>query len=189
MCAPDGRVSPRSFRSMLVIHQPTAKPSVFTGVGQNPYPFSFVRRSGVESAQNSPSSIIPHRGQVSENSTKPPKSEHWRVFHEDVAGLYFADDPSHFGPQSASFAVESITAGIGARDVLAWETAADDIGDSAPRSPVEGSHIVPDWEGGQDSVALSLQQDFSGIRFDFHGAARLMSEKQTAEYSSPASRK
>ena len=70
------------------------------GVGHNPDSVSFVRCPGVDSAQNSPFCIIPQRGQVSENSIKPPRSEHWGVFHEYEFGLYFAHDPCHFGPQS-----------------------------------------------------------------------------------------
>ena len=48
------------------------------GVGShNPDPVSTVRCAGMSSSQHSPSRIKPHLGQVSENSMKPPRSEHW----------------------------------------------------------------------------------------------------------------
>ena len=56
---------------------PPLLPSVARGVGQNPDPVPPVRSAGMVRAQHSPPRIIPHLGQVSENSSKPPKSEHW----------------------------------------------------------------------------------------------------------------
>jgi hypothetical protein len=89
-------------------------------------------------------------------------------------------------PESASFAVESVAVWIGGRDVLAGEAATDDIGDSAPRRSVEGSDIIPDWEAWQESISLPLQESLAAVGFDFHGTDRFMSEKDSAEDSSPA---
>jgi hypothetical protein len=72
---------------------------------------------------------------------------------------------------------------------LAREAAADDIGDSSPRRSVEGSDIIPDWEAWQESVALPLQQGLAAVWFDFHGADRFMSQKDSAKDSSPAASK
>jgi hypothetical protein len=84
--------------------------SCTVGVGKNPDPLSEMGRSGFGSAKHSPSRIVPCLGQVSENSSQPPRSKSWRVFHERELGSYFANDPGHFHPKSASFSVESITA-------------------------------------------------------------------------------
>jgi len=70
------------------------------GVGHNPDPVSLVRSAGMVSAQHSPARIIPHLGQIPENNSKPPSSEHWRVLHENVARSYFANDAGHVLPQA-----------------------------------------------------------------------------------------
>jgi hypothetical protein len=72
-------------------------------------------------------------------------------------------------------------------DVLAWESAADDICDSSPRLTVEGCDIIPDWEAGQHPIPLPLQQGFSAVFIDFNSAHGAMSEKQSAKDSSPSS--
>jgi hypothetical protein len=158
------------------------------GVGQNPQALSCVWRTKGASGEHTPRRIIPQRGQVTKNSPQSSKSEHWGVFHEDESRLNFANHAPHFSPQSASLSVESRAFSDGA-DVLTGKSAAHDIRDSSPRSPVEGSDIIPDWEVGQASVALPGEQDFPRIRFDFHGADRLMSEKDSAEDSTTASSK
>jgi hypothetical protein len=70
---------------------------------------------------------------------------------------------------------------------LAGKSTADGIGDSAPRLPVEGSHVVPHGEAWQHAVPLPLQKHLAAVGFDFNGANRVMSEKDAAEDSSPAS--
>jgi hypothetical protein len=139
-------------------------------------------------SQHSPSRIHPQFGQVSKDSPKPPKSESCRVLHKREARSYFANDSGHLAPESASLTFDTFSLS-GVADVLAWESTADDIGDSSPRSSIEGSDIIPDWKRRQDSIALPLQQDLSGIRFDFHSAAWDMSAKDTVEDSSPDSSK
>jgi hypothetical protein len=71
--------------------------------------------------------------------------------------LYLANDPGHFGPQSASFAVEAVTF-PGNADVLAGESSGNDIDVSAPRLSVEGSHVVPHREWRQHPVSLPGKQ-------------------------------
>jgi hypothetical protein len=106
------------------------------GVGHNPNSFTLVRGTNVGSGNNSPLRIEPQRGQVSENSSKPPRSEHWRVFHEDVSGSYFANDPGHFHPKSASRAFNSGSLSGGA-DVLAGKPARNHVNNPAPRLSVK----------------------------------------------------
>jgi hypothetical protein len=113
-----------------------------------------MRSTGGVRSHNSPDRIIPQRGKVCEYTVKPPRSEHWAVLHEREPWLYLANDPGHFGPQSASLSVEAVTLS-GNADVLAREASGDDIDVSAPWLPVEGSHVIPDGKMGEHSVALS----------------------------------
>jgi hypothetical protein len=156
------------------------------GVGQNPDSLSLVWRTNVARAQHTPFRIIPQRGQVSENSSKPARSEHWGVFHEDVAGSYLANDSGHVVPHSAARSVDSC-ASSGCADVLAWEAPADDIDAPAPRFPVEGLHVVPDWEAGQASVPLSGEEALAGVLVPFDSTDGGMSKKHSAENTSSGS--
>jgi hypothetical protein len=165
---------PRGFQSEL------------NGVGQNPDSLPSVWRSGVDSSQHTPLRIIPHRGQVPENSSKPARSEHWGVFHEHEARSHFANQPSHLSPQSASLSVNAC-AFAGCADVLTWESTTHNVNNSAPWFPVEGSDIVPDGESWKDSVSLALQQDSPAVRFNLDSTNAGMSEKHSAEDSSPCS--
>ena len=80
--------------------------------------FPLVGSASVFSGNDSPSRIVPHRGQIPKNDSKPPANKHWRVFHKRVAGSYLANDPGHLGPQSRSFPAKSRTLSR-AGDVLA----------------------------------------------------------------------
>jgi len=75
----------------------------------------------------------------------------------------------------------------GRADVGAWEPPAQEVNFSGPRLAVEGSDIIPDWESGQDAVPLTLQENFSAVRFNFDSTDAGMSEKDSAEDSSPRS--
>jgi hypothetical protein len=114
-------------------------------IGQNPDPLSQVGRPGVGSAQHTPARIVPHRGQVAENSTKPPRSEHWRVFHERESWSYFANDSGHVSPHAGSLAVDA--GALASRGyVLTRKAAADDIDAPLPRPAVERLNVIPDRE-------------------------------------------
>jgi hypothetical protein len=127
----------------------------FVGAG-NPNSLAFHWSTAMSCAQHSPFRIIPHFGHVSENVSKPPNSESWRVFHEDESRSHFANDSRHFLPESASVAIDAC--GFAADcNVLTWESAGDDVHSSAPWSAVEGAYVIPDWEAWQDSVPLALQ--------------------------------
>jgi hypothetical protein len=95
-------------------------------VGNNPDPLAEVRSPETTGAKYSPSRIEPHRGQVSENSSEPERSEIWRILHEDEAWSYFANDPGHLQPDSAFFSVDALASSCRA-DVLTRESAGDDI--------------------------------------------------------------
>lgn len=145
-----------------------------------------MRSTGVVRSHNSPFRIVPQRGKVPEYSVKPPRSEHWAVLHEREPGLYLANDPGHFGPQSASFSIEAVALS-GDTDILTGEASADDIDVAPPRFPVEGSDVIPDGEGREHPVALSCEQDFAGIGSKLNSADTLPSEQVPAKYPSTCS--
>lgn len=150
------------------------------GVGHNPDPFPLVRCAGMDSAEHSPARIIPHRGQVAENTSKPARSESWGVFHKHVARSHLANDSCHFRPQAAALAVESAARSCNA-DVLAREAARDDIHQPSPWLSVEGSHVVPDREGLETAVVLSGHEHPSGIGIALDRAHSPPAEQSAAE--------
>jgi len=102
-------------------------PSHARGVGNNPEPIALVREANGASRNAVPLRIIPERGQVSENVSKPPPKQSCDVFHKHVSGSYLANEPGVFAPQAGSFSSEA-GAFSGDADVLAGEAAAYDIG-------------------------------------------------------------
>jgi hypothetical protein len=96
-----------------------------------------VGRSSVVRAQAAPFRIEPHRGQVTEDDSKPSSNESCDVLHEDEAGSNLANDPSKLPPESAALAPDAFAL-PGVADVLTGEAASDEIHDSTPRSAVEG---------------------------------------------------
>jgi hypothetical protein len=85
-----------------------------------------------------PLRVIPHRGQVPENSIESPNKQPWDVFHEHEAGSKHANDSREFRPQARSLAVNTGSL-PGKADVLTGESSRDDIA-----SPVVS---VAGWEG------------------------------------------
>jgi hypothetical protein len=137
----------------------------------------------VASAHNSPPRIIPHRGKVSSDSGSPENSKSWRVFHEYEAWSHFANDAGHLFPESAFCAIKSFACPCHA-DVLARESASDDVHQSTPWLSIEGSHIVPDREGIEASVILSGHEDTAGVVVIFDGADGFPAEQFATKYSS-----
>ena len=80
------------------------------------------------------------------------------VFGEDVLGLGFGDDASHFGPEVLSCASPS----GGGAESLAGESAANEVDLTPPLVPVEGVDVVPDLEVGEGSVSHAGKEDSSG---------------------------
>ena len=187
-----------SFGSPLLLNLPAVRftASSATGVcSRNPdalseviHARSSVKPDGVSSGKHSPPRIIPQRGQVSENGSKPPASENWRVLHKHEAWSNLAHDTAHFRPKPATLSVNS-SAFAGCTDVLAWESSADGVNASVPRLAIEGSNVIPDGEPWQDSVSLPLQQHLSAVRFNLDSTDAGMSEKRSAKDTSPCSSK
>lgn len=174
-----------------------ASPSVGVGTlrsvalvcaGDDPDPFPQVRSSGVGSGNNSPPRRKPQRGKVRNDSVPSSKSKHWAVLNECVAGSYLANDPGEFTPQAAPFPVEPVSL-AGAADVLTGKAPADDVHSPSPGMPIKGLDVVPDGEARKNPVPLPLEQDFPAILVDFDRTDAGMSEKHSAEDSSPCSSK
>lgn len=136
----------------------------------------------MDSAEHSPARIIPQRGQGADHSSKPARSEHWGVFHEDVAGSHLANDAGHVVPHARAVAVDA-RAFAGGGDVLARETASDDIHHATPGASVKGLHVIPDWEGGQAAIGLPGHEDAAGVVVEFDGADGSETAEETAENS------
>jgi hypothetical protein len=139
------------------------------GVGSNPDAFSIVGSSGVVRSKHSPSRIKPHLGQVSENSSESSRSEYWAVFHEDESRSYFANNPPHLTPQSASLAVEPPPFPCGA-DVLARKAARNHVNNSLPWRSVEGANITPNGEWWKVPFILPLHKSSRAEGIGLHGA-------------------
>jgi len=145
-----------------------------------------MRGACVVSSQHAPPRIEPHLGQVSENSAKPPRSEHWGVFHEDESGSYFTNHPRHLAPEPGAFAVDACAL-AGAADVLTGEPARNDVDSPAPRSPVEGTHVIPDGEAGEVSVSLAGEEDAAAVGIKLDSADGAMAEEEVGEDASTGS--
>jgi hypothetical protein len=101
-----------------------------------------------------PFSIIPERGQVSENSAKSPSKESCDVFHFDEFGSNFANQAGEVAPQPASCAVKTRSTACETK-VLAGKSSNDCIRSNAVRSQSicgKLSNIIID---GNPRIALS----------------------------------
>jgi hypothetical protein len=161
---------------------PPRLPSEAAGVAHNPNTVPLVWGANVGCSQHSPSRIKPQRGQVSKNSSKSPRSENWAVFHEDVSGLYFANDAGHVAPHSAAFAVNACPPPC-CGYVLAGKAATNDINNSAPWSSVKGLHVIPNRERREGSIVLSCHKHGLGVGFPLDGGNASVPEQLAGEYA------
>jgi len=96
------------------------------GVCNKPEPVASVRGANGRSRDAVPLRVIPARGQVSENTLKPPSKESCDVLHDDVAGSKLANESRVLAPKTRACPVDS-SALAGEADVLAGESAAEDV--------------------------------------------------------------
>jgi hypothetical protein len=136
----------------------------------------------MDSAKHSPASIVPQRGQVSENTSQPSKSEHWGVFHDDEAWSHLANDSGHLAPKPAALPVNARPFACNA-DVLAGKPARYHVNNSAPRAAVKCAHVGPNRENVEASVVLSLCQNGCGVGITFNGADAPPPEEPSPENS------
>src|SRR5690349_20347839 len=98
--------------------------------------------------------------------SKPPRSESWGIFQEYLSGPDLANHSEKCGVVvhineafSTSCLANSLTRNAGAHNVRSTAIL-------TPWPSVESSHVIPDGELWQDSVTLSLQQDFAAVGFN-----------------------
>jgi hypothetical protein len=101
--------------------------------------------------------------------------------------LNLTDNSRHLAPQSGPLAFNSGSASRCA-DVLARESASDDVHQSTPGPTVESSHVIPYWERIKAAVVLSGHKDTAGVIVFFDGADGSPPEDFAAEYSAPSAR-
>ena len=108
--------------------------------------------------------------------------EAWDVLQQYPSGSNFANDPNRLRPHIALIVcgLHGSCRGEG----LTWESRRYDIHASTPGSPVEGLHIVPDWEVLKESVSLSLLEGFDAVRLALNGADCAPSEELGAKEAS-----
>jgi len=126
---------------------------------QTPETFSFVGCSDFASGKYVPCTIVPEGGKVANDDVKPPVADLGRVLDEDEGRPNLFDDAGHVMPQAGTFTVESeaFATASEVRHVGAGESSTDDIDAASPRFAVEGPHVVPYRESGEDSVSLPLE--------------------------------
>jgi hypothetical protein len=78
-----------------------------SGVGNNPDAVAPVRGADGRSGYAVPDSVIPERGQLSENSSMPGTKEAWHVFHNCKAGSNLANKSGELRPQTRSFTFDA----------------------------------------------------------------------------------
>lgn len=136
-------------------------PELAAGVGNHEDPVTSVRGANGCRRNAVPLRVIPARGQVSENSLKPPNKERCHVLNKHVPGSNLPNDPGVLSPQSRLFPVNSSAESCCA-DVLAREPSAEHV---TGREVVgaDGSHVV---EAGD--VGPMLREDLGRIRVTLH---------------------
>jgi hypothetical protein len=134
------------------------------GVGNDPDTISPMVGTKGGSWYAVPVRIIPDRGQVSENGSKPSTKQSCDVLHDEVSRSKLASQSGDFAPKAAARSFKACT-GSSIADVLAGEPSADDIdGNSicAQSFAGKGSHVVVAGD-----VRPVLGEDAAGELFDF----------------------
>jgi len=133
--------------------------AVALGVGHNPHSVPKLSGTNVGSRYAMPLSIIPERGQVSENGSKSPSKQRCDVFHSDVSWSYLANKAGELIPQSASCASKTLATAC-ETNVLAGKSSNDCIReDPVASQSVSGkcSNIVIDCDTREAAAQRSLR--------------------------------
>ncbi len=160
------------FRGSLAM-LPLFSESFARGVGHIPCdaepPIAPMVRAEVGSGYAVPESIIPERGQVSENASKPGTEDAWDVFQEDEAGSKLASESGNLRPEGAASAFNASSL-ASEREVLTGEAAADGVngGDASgsKSGSVKVSHVSEDRDFrpvlAQDCLPIGVDLTESG---------------------------
>ena len=163
-------------RFMDAVGVPTSDPDAIAVMGG----------ADVDRAEHSPSRMEPHLGQVAEYDSKPPRSEHWAVFHERVTGSNLEKDSSHLGPEPRAFTIDPGALASRA-NVLAREAAGNNIDAASPGFPIECAHIVPDGKRFEASVTLPGEEDAAGVGSNLNSASGAPSKEAPSQDASSCS--
>jgi hypothetical protein len=174
---PDGSRKPRLVECLIAL----------TGGVVANHPSGQRAGAAVVRSQHAPFRIEPERGQVSEYTSKPARSEHWAVFHEDESGSNVTNDPLHVEPEPAPLAVDPGALASGA-DVLARETSRHHVSTASPWSAVKGTDVIPDRERRQGAIVLARNEYVAGVGLSFDGADRAPSMQMSTEDASTSAR-
>jgi hypothetical protein len=138
---------------------------VADGVGNDEDAVPLVRGADGGRGYAVPLRVIPARGQLAENASKPTSKERCDVLHDDNARSKLANDPHVFEEETAARTVETGTASCDA-EVLAGESSADDV-DAREVGGSDGSDVlvssgmgpVPFKDASAEGVNLDLPHD------------------------------
>lgn len=145
-----------------------------SGVGNNPDAVASVRGANGGSWYAMPLSIIPERGQGSENLCKPSTKQSCDVLQDNEAWSQFANQAGDLKEKTGARTIKAGSPSCVA-DVLAREPAADDVnGNSIGSKPLcgEGSDVIVTGDLGP-----MLRQHTAGEGFDFAEGDRLESAR------------
>jgi hypothetical protein len=180
--------SPLSQCFLMILTVPSHGIMDAVGVGsKNPDSVALMWGSNIGCSHNSPFTVIPHLGKVSNDSDSSPNSEDWGVFHKDVLGSYFANHPRHFVPHGTSLAFEAISLSADT-DVLTRKASRYDLSNASPRSSVKGANVIPDRESFEKTVILSGAQYACGIGFPLDCTDGSPPKQVSGKYSSTSTR-
>jgi hypothetical protein len=160
---------------------------VTVGVGHKPEPVAAMGSADVGSSQHAPPTAIPERGQIGEDSPKSSNKQRWAVLHEDEAGSNLAHNARELAPEPGACAADAGT-GAGQADVLAGKAARNDVNTASERSAVKGANVIPNREGREKAVVLSLGKYACGVGLAFDGGDGCPAEQLPGQNSSTSAR-
>jgi hypothetical protein len=120
-------------------------------------------------SQHSPARIIPQVGKITEDHGKTSGNKQRAVFHKHETRSNLTNNSCHVRPQTGLRSGDSSSLS-GCADVLAGESAADDIDCAPPSMSVKCPHVIPDWEAAKTSVSLASKQDSARIGINLDSA-------------------
>jgi hypothetical protein len=136
---------------------------VLLAVGVGTYPDSGAKmgRAGIRSTHHKRPALVPRFFQVGRNPVISSSTERRNVFKEAKTGSGSSDDAEHFNPQTGTGSGDAC-AFSGKADVLAGESAANNVNCSAVVRSIDSPHIAQ-----VGNLWPMLGKHFAGIRFDF----------------------
>jgi len=136
-------------------------------VGNHPHSGTLVKGTEMPSSQHTPSNVIPQAVKALDDGAEATGTQERTVFREDKRRPNRLNAAQILKPQTATASGKSCTF-TRCADVLAGEASCDDVDVVGEGSGIESGDVVPDGEGVEVPVALSLEQDVSGVGREFN---------------------